>query len=93
MPSSKEVGLKILLRFKKIKIMVLSSVSVKEIIRSGASVVVSTQDYNSTTLKEMAAIANATGVRLTVKVNSSITSVSLKEIASTGRGHVTIDLS
>ena len=40
----------------------------------------------------MALLAKDNKVHLTLKVDNAITSVTLKEIAATGKGHVTIDL-
>lgn len=72
--------------------MPLNSTSVQAIIRAGASVVVKSSDYNSTSLQAMARAAQTNETNLTVKVNSNINSTSLQAIARAGQGCVTIDL-
>ena len=72
--------------------MTLDSTSVQAIIRAGASVTVSSKDFDATSLQAMARVAKEAGTTLTVKVNSNLNSTSLQGIAKAGGGRVVIDL-
>jgi hypothetical protein len=66
-------------------------VSLKEIMNSGGNLIIG-DGYLPVTLKELAAIAKAKNLKLTIK-SKTLLPATMKEIAAIGGGHVIFDIS
>jgi nicotinate-nucleotide pyrophosphorylase len=73
--------------------MTLQLSSLEEILRHQGCLIIPLDKLTTSSLKELATEANASGAHLTIKDCGGLNVSSMKEIAALGNGHVTFDVS